>query len=140
MEELDIKNRPDKDWVDEYLKEVIRYHRAIKAVPDSQEGRLIELKSKQLVFIGKLAGEFAYRYKSKRAERKQVQTETFFEAKKYKKEAAELAVVELRKEEAEEYGNWKRWENALTTTQEEINAIKYKVKLDFADGNRQGGF
>ncbi|SDK47508.1 hypothetical protein [Sediminibacillus albus] len=136
MNELDRSSKSQKDWIDEYVKEVIKYHKIIKRVPEESKVQLIDLKSKQLVFIGKLAGEFAEQYKTIYAARKQAFAEAYLAADKYKDAKAELAVVELRKAEAQAFGNWKRWQNALDTTREEINAIKYKVRLDFADGNR----
>ena len=137
MNDLDTQNRDDRDWIDEYLREIIRYHRRIQKVPEEMHVQIIDLKSKQLVFIGKLAAEFAERYKMIRAAKMQEHAEVYLKTEKNKKQVADLAVSELRKEEAEAYGNWIRWKNAMESTKEEINALKYKVRLDFADGSRQ---
>ncbi|KHE73178.1 hypothetical protein LD39_00825 [Halobacillus sp. BBL2006] len=122
----------------EYLTEIKRYQKAIDRVPDQMRVKLIELKSKQLYFIGELAAEFAGQYKEIYAARKQIYNEAYLEAEKYKQQKAELAVIELRKTEADYFRSWKRWQNATETVREEINSLKYRVRQDIADGNRQG--
>lgn len=124
-----------KDWTDEHLQEIIKYQKQLNAVPDENKVQRIELLSKQLVFIGKLAAEFSERYKKIYATRKRVYAEAEIAATKQRQAHAELAVVELREEEAEAYGNMKRWSNAFESTKEEINALKYKVKIDIEDGS-----
>ena len=128
----------NRDYIAEYLNEIKRYQARIKRVPDQSKVKLIELKSQQLYFIGELAAEFARQYKEVYAARKQIYNETYLEADKYKSQHAELAVVEIRKTEADYFGNWKRWQNATDTVREEINSLKYRVRQDIADGNRQG--
>ncbi|WP_083391504.1 hypothetical protein [Halobacillus karajensis] len=138
MDDMNSNTRPEADYLQAYLDEVLRYQQRIERCHPEMRVRLIELKSKQLVFVGKLAAEFAEISKMTYATRKQVYTEAFFAAEKYKKEEAEKAVFEWRKQEAKDYGNWQRWKNAKDTLKEEINALKYHVKQDIADGSRQG--
>jgi hypothetical protein len=128
-----------KDWTDDYLKELMKYHKQLKQVPDDSRIQRIEILSKQLVLIGKLAAEFSERYKIIYAERKRVHAQAYIDAEKNKAAEAELAVVFLRGEEAEAYGNMKRWSNAFESTKEEINAMKYKVKIDIEDGSSRRG-
>lgn len=128
-----------KDWTDDYLQELIKYNKALKQVPDESRVQRIELLSKQLVLIGKLAAEFSERYKLIYAARKRLHAEAYIKAEKNKTAEAELAVVFLREEEAEAYGNMKRWSNAFDSTKEEINALKYKVKIDIEDGSSRRG-
>lgn len=49
---------------------------------------------------------------------------------------AEIAVRELRQEEAKAYENMQRWRNALTSTTEELHSLKLKMRIDFHDGNK----
>jgi hypothetical protein len=128
-----------KDWTEDYLKDLIKYNNQLKQVPD--EGRImrIEILSKQLVLIGKLAAEFSERYKKIYATRKRVHAEAYIRATRNKAAEAELAVIDIRLEEAEGYGNMKRWSNAFDSTKEEINALKYKVKIDIEDGSSRRG-
>ncbi|WP_079479706.1 hypothetical protein [Halobacillus salinus] len=135
---LDVSPRdPEKDYLTTYLNEIKRYQARINQVPEQSKVQRIELKSKQLFFVGELAAEFARQYKMIYAARKQTYSEAYLKAEKYKKETAELAITSLREMEAEYYGYWKRWQNAVDTLKEDINAIKYRVRQDIADGNRQ---
>jgi hypothetical protein len=128
-----------KDWTEDYLQDLIKYNHQLKQVPDDNRIMRIEILSKQLVLIGKMAAEFSERYKMIYAERKRVHAEAYIKAEKNKAAEAELAVVFLRGMEAEAYGNMKRWTNAFDSTKEEINALKYKVKIDIEDGSSRRG-
>jgi hypothetical protein len=132
-------NQPKKDWTEDYLQDLIKYNNQLKQVPDDSRIQRIEILSKQLVLIGKMAAEFSERYKLIYAERKRVHAQAYIDAEKNKAAEAELAVVFLRGEEAEAYGNMKRWSNAFESTKEEINALKYKVKIDIEDGSSRRG-
>jgi hypothetical protein len=55
------------------------------------------------------------------------------------KQQRELAVINLRKEEAEAYGNMKHWGNAFESTKEEINTLKYRVRISIQDGSSRRG-
>lgn len=128
-----------KDWTDDYLQELIKYNHQLKTVPEESRIQRIELLSKQLVLIGKLAAEFSERYKIIYAARKRLHAEAYIKATSNKAAEAELAVVYIRTEEAEAYGNMKRWSNAFESTKEEINAMKYRVKIDIEDGSSRRG-
>lgn len=123
------------NWIDRHLNEIIKYQNILNSIPEDSKVQRIEILSKQLVFIGKLAAEFSEQYKRIYAERKRVYAEAEIAAPKNKKAHAELAVTELRKEEAQAYGNMKRWGNGFDSTKEEINALKYHVKIDIEDGS-----
>ncbi|MED3574512.1 hypothetical protein [Cytobacillus praedii] len=131
--------QPEKDWTDEYLQELIKFNHELKKIPSESRVQRIEVISKQLVLIGKLAAEFSERYKKIYATRKRVHAEAYIDAPNNKAARAELAVVEWREKEAEAYGNMKRWTNAFESTKEEINALKYKVKIDIEDGSSRRG-
>jgi hypothetical protein len=128
-----------KDWTDSYLPELVKYNNALEQTSSDNKIQRIELLSKQLILIGKLAAEFSKRYKMIYAERKRVHAQAYINAQRNKAAEAELAVVFLRGEEAEAYGNMKRWSNAFESTKEEINALKYKVKIDIEDGSSRRG-
>lgn len=136
---LDTSPRdPHRDYIEEYSLEIRRYQARINNVPDQSKVKLIELKSKQLYFIGELAAEFARQYKEIYAARKQIYNDTYLKPGKFRAQRAESAIADLRKTEADYFGNWKRWQNATETVREEINSLKYRVRQDIADGNRQG--
>lgn len=129
----------NQEKIDEHLNEILKYQQMINQLGDDMKIQRIELLSKQLVFIGRLASVFSEQYKRVYATRKRVHAEAYISATKNKAAQAELAIVDLREEEAEAYGNFKRWNNAFDSTKEEINALKYKVKIDIADGSSQQG-
>lgn len=129
----------DSKQIDAHLKEIIILQKQIDQVPEENKILLIDLLSKQMVFIGKLAGEFSEQYKRIYATRKRIYAEAEIEAPPPRQAHAELAVAHLREEEAEAYGNMKRWTNAFETTKERINALKYKVKIDIEDGSSRQG-
>lgn len=124
-----------KGWVEEHLNEVLRCQKILERTPDEMKVHRIEIMSKMLVFIGKLAATFSEEYKNIYADRKSTYAEAELAASKNKHAHAELAVKELRKQEATAYGNMQRWRNAFESTKEEINALKYKVKIDIEDGS-----
>ncbi|MED4234424.1 hypothetical protein [Priestia megaterium] len=124
-----------KDWVEEHLNEVLKYQQMLERTPDEMKVHRIEIMSKMLVFIGKLAATFSEEYKNIYADRKAAYAEAELAATRYKQAHAEIAVKELRKQEATAYGNMQRWRNAFESTKEEINALKYKVKIDIEDGS-----
>ncbi|GIN88693.1 hypothetical protein J6TS2_50790 [Heyndrickxia sporothermodurans] len=128
-----------KDWTEDYLQDLMKYNNMLKRIPEENKVQRIEVLSKQLVLIGKLAAEFSERYKKIYATRKRVYAEAEIAAPKNKQAHAELAVIELREEEATAYGNMKRWTNAFESTKEEINALKYKVRIDLEDGSSRQG-
>ena len=125
----------DQKQIDAHLQEIIKYQKMLDEVPEENKVRRIELLSKQLVFIGRLASAFSEEYKRIYATRKRMHAEAYIAAERNKAAEAELAVADIREKEAEAYGNYKRWTNAFESTKEEINALKYKVKVDIEDGS-----
>lgn len=124
------------EWIDKHLSEIINYQKQLDLLPaNDMEMARIEILSKMLVFIGKLSAEFSEQYKRVYANRKRVQAEAYIAAGRNKAQMAELAVIDLREEEAEAYGNMKRWSNAFESTKEEINALKYRLRISFEDGS-----
>ncbi|MED4098396.1 hypothetical protein [Priestia megaterium] len=124
-----------KDWVEEHLNEVLKYQQMLERTPDEMKVHRIEIMSKMLVFIGKLAATFSEEYKDIYAERKHAYAQAKVAATSQKEAHAEIAVYHLRKQEAQAYGNMERWRKAFESTKEEINALKYKLKIDIEDGS-----
>ena len=123
------------DWVEKHREEIMKYQIELNNLPEQNKVKRIEILSKQLVYIGKLAAEFSEEYKRIYATRKRVHAEAYIKAPTSKAAHAELAVTNLRELEADAYGNMKRWNNAFESTKEEINALKYHVKIDIEDGS-----
>ena len=123
------------DWVEKHREEIMKYQIELNNLPEQNKVKRIEILSKQLVYIGKLAAEFSEEYKRIYATRKRVHAEAYIKAPTSKAAHAELAVTDLRELEAEAYGNMKRWNNAFESTKEEINALKYHVKIDIENGS-----
>ncbi|SFL39221.1 hypothetical protein SAMN04487943_101318 [Gracilibacillus orientalis] len=121
--------------IDENLREFKRYQVKLRQIADDDIVTRINVLAEQLVFIGRLASIFSELNKQLYAYRKQVHTEAYLAAKKHKNAMAEKAVIQIRHEEAEAYGNARKWNTAFITTREEINALKYKFKINEADGS-----
>lgn len=122
-------------WIETHLKEIRSYQMLIDETPEDVITEHIFIRSRMLVLIGRVAARLSEDYKKIYARRKQVHAEAYLSAARSKAAEAELAIVELRNVEAEAYGDMKRWNNAFESTQEEINALKYKVKISLADGS-----
>ena len=125
----------EADWVETHREEIMKFQVMLNNLPEDSKIQRIELLSKQLVFIGKLAAGFSEEYKRIYATRKREHAEAYIKAPTSKAAYAELAVADLRELEAEAYGNMKRWNNAFESTKEEINALKYHVKINIEDGS-----
>ncbi|ARK28776.1 hypothetical protein [Halalkalibacter krulwichiae] len=121
----------------EYVKELQIIQKEIEYTDNSDLQSLILLLSKRLVLVGKISASLSGDYKRIYARRKQMHAEAYIRATKNKAAMAELAIVEIREKEAEAYEDMKRWNNAFDSTKEEINALKYKVKVGIADGSGQ---
>lgn len=127
------------NWMDKHLTEILHYQKLINETPEEDYNERLQLLSKMLVLIGRVAAQMSEDYKKIYARRKQIHAQAYKDAPRGKAAEAELAVVELRNLEAEAYGDYKRWNNAFDSTKEEINVLKYKIRLDYEDGsNKQG--
>lgn len=123
------------DWLKSHIDEIIRYQSILNDLPEEDYSERVYILSKMIVLIGKVSAELSEEYKKIYARRKQVHAEAYIAAKKNKQAEAELAVIELRQKEAEAYGDMKRWNNAFESTKEEINALKYKLRISMEDGS-----
>ncbi|WP_017470639.1 hypothetical protein [Amphibacillus jilinensis] len=121
--------------VDENLKEVKRYHQQLMNLSEEDKVERIYLLSKQLIFIGRLSTIFYEQNKRLYIDRKLKHSEQYIQAKSNKTATADIAVADLRKQEIEADINYKRWNTAFKTVIEEINALKYKVRIDIEDGS-----
>ncbi|MDP5277205.1 hypothetical protein [Chengkuizengella axinellae] len=124
--------------VERYKNEIIKYRQTADAQVEDNPGALInkiDLLSKCLVYIGRLSSHCDGKYKRIYAQRKHDYAYAEIHSKSPKKANAELAVAALREQEAEAYELMQRWRNAFESTQQEINALKYKLKIDFVEFN-----
>jgi hypothetical protein len=127
------------NWIDTHIAELTKLQAKLDTLPEQMRIERIEVLSDMLVYIGKLAAEFSEEYKGVYAERKRVYAQAEIDAPKKAQAHAELAVIDLREQEKEAYGNMKRWANAFDSTKEKINALKYRIKIDIEDGSSRRG-
>ncbi|MEB3103054.1 hypothetical protein [Ferviditalea candida] len=123
--------------VDRHITEIMRLRRAADELPDDIPHALmekIELLAKCMVFVGRLSSFLDGEYKRIYAERKRVYAESYVKSKSAREATAELSIVDHRKKEAQAYEDMHRWRNAFEAMQEEIHALKLKMRIDFADG------
>jgi hypothetical protein len=123
--------------IDHHLTEITRLRRAADALPDDVPHALIDkidLLSRCLVYIGRVSSVLDGDYKRVYAKRKYEFALAVTKATKDKQAVAEIAVKELREQEAQAYEDMNRWRNALSSTTEEVHALKLRLRIDFADG------
>lgn len=126
-----------------HFTEISRLRREADQLPEDNPSALmqkIELLAKCLVFIGRVSSVLDGEYKRVYANRKYEQALAHTRATKDKAAQAEIAVKDLREEEAQAYEYMQRWRNAFTSTNEEINSLKLKLRIDFADGSGGNGY
>lgn len=131
--------RKQDNWMEKHLNEILHYQKLINETPEEDYNERLQLLSKMLVLIGRVAAQMSEDYKKIYARRKQIHAEAYIKATKNKAAEAELAVVDLRLSEAQAYGDMKRWNNGFESTQEEINSLKYKIRIDYEDGSSKQG-
>jgi hypothetical protein len=127
--------------IDSHITEITRLRRAADALPDDVTHALIEkidLLSRCLVFIGRVSSVLDGDYKRVYNKRKYEYALAVKAATKDKQACAEIAVKELREQEAQAYEDMQRWRNAFESTKEEIHALKLRMRIDFADGSVGG--
>lgn len=126
--------------LDTHIFEISRLRREADKLPDDNPGVLmtkIELLARCLVFIGRLSSHLDGEYKRIYAKRKYEQALAHRDAKKDKVASAEIAVKELREQEADAYEQMSRWRNAFSSTTEEIHSLKMKARQDAHIDNNQ---
>lgn len=126
--------------IDETLTEIKRWHIKLEKLADVDRVDRIYLLSQQLVFIGQLASIFYEQKKRLGMQRKSLYNHEYLKAQGNKSIRASIAVEEIKEEETEAEINHYRWNNAFTVIREEINALKYKVRIDIADGSSTNNF
>lgn len=123
--------------IDQHIFEITRLRKEADKYPEDNPGglmRKIDLLAKCLVYIGRVSSYLDGEYKRIYAQRKYEQALAHTRATKHREASAEIAVRDLRIKEADAYENMQRWRNAFTSTNEEIHALKLKMRINFADG------
>jgi len=119
--------------LDQHIFEISRLRREADKLPDDNPGALmskIELLARCLVYIGRVSSHLDGAYKRVYAQRKYEQAVAHKNAAKDKAATAEIAVRELREQEAESYEQMSRWRNAFQSTTEEIHSLKMRMRQD----------
>ena len=122
--------------IDKHISEIKRLRNEADKCPEDNPGglmRKIDLLAKCLVYIGRVSSFLDGEYKRIYAQRKYEQALAHVNADKHREASAEIAVRELRLQEAQAYENMQRWRNAFASTNEEIHALKLKMRIDFAE-------
>lgn len=123
--------------MDEYIQNIVKLRNEADELPEDNPGSLlrkINLLTTCLMYIGRVSSQVDGDYKRCYAQRKYEQAKAHREATKDKAASAEIAVYDLRIQEAELYQSMSRWRNALSSTTEELHALKLKLRIDFQQG------
>ncbi|WP_458123386.1 hypothetical protein [Paenibacillus sp. Z3-2] len=97
--------------------------------------RKIEFLTEVQVILGRRAAEAVRDYKRTYAERKRVYAEAYLAAGKDKAQRAELAITQIRLQEADAEADKVRWHNAVESNDQVINSLKYSLKVLLAEYN-----
>jgi hypothetical protein len=131
--------KQDKDILPErflpYLREIVRFKMKINNLAPDDYSNHIDLMAKINSLIGVIAAYSEERHELEYNNRVRVYNEKLLEPVKNKTARAELAIADLRQEEARWLGASKRWKYLYKSVENEMNALKYKLKVDIADGN-----
>jgi hypothetical protein len=122
----------------EHLKIITTYRNNADQLPEDNPQALmqkIQWLAKAITHIGRVSSILDGEYKRVYAERHRAYAEAEINSPPPRKAHAELAVTELRKQEAEAYEQMQRWRNALDSTIEELHSLKLRLRIDFHDGN-----
>lgn len=122
--------------VNAHLKEITRLRLEADKLPEDNPQSLMEkisLLSKCLTYIGRLSSHLDGEYKRIYAKRKYEQAKAEVNSPPPRAANAELAVRELREQEAKAYEMMQRWRNAFSSTTEEVHALKLKMRIDFGE-------
>lgn len=123
--------------IDYYIEEIKALRKEADALPDDNPGALmlkINLLSNCVMYIGRVSSQVDGEYKRFYAHRKYQYALAYRAASGGKAAAAEIAVHELRLQEADLYESMMRWRNALTSTTEELHALKLRLRIDYQQG------
>jgi hypothetical protein len=124
--------------IDEYLKNIMILRKQADELDEDNPGSLmqkIQTLVKCQMFIGRVSSIIDGDYKRIYANRKYKHAIAYKNAIKDKPATAEIAVKELRDQEATIYQDMTRWRNAFMSTTEELHSLKLKMKIDFYDGS-----
>ncbi|MFB5761146.1 hypothetical protein [Paenibacillus medicaginis] len=97
--------------------------------------RKIGLLTEIQVLLGRKAADAVREYKRIYAQRKRAYAEAYLTADKDKGQRAELAVTDLRMQEADAEADKVRWHNAVESNNQLINSLKYSLKVLLAEYN-----
>lgn len=125
------------EHLQEYKSEIERFKELAENLPEDIPTALlkkIELLVKTHHLLGYVAAESARFYKKFHESRKQQYWDAYESAKGNKRMAADRAVYEVEMLEAEAYADKMMYQNEFESIEEEIHALKQKMRVNFADG------
>lgn len=137
------KNDMDRlpSHIQEAIKKIHQYQNRIdnakRKTPEAYVA-IFNLQTEMNVFVSKVAAFCKGQHHNVKTARERLYWETYRDTEKQKELNANLAVLDLKDEEAWWYGQAERWEKAFWAIKEEANALKYKWKDDNESGANQG--
>lgn len=130
-----------------YLKDIADLKELIEELPEDATAPLmkkIELLARCYQLLGEVSGECDRQYEVAHVIRdlEYAKAKTDPATPKPKIDHAELIVADLKFIEAEYYGRMHKYRNEYKSTEARMNALKLKMRVNFADGSigsRYGG-
>lgn len=125
--------------IKQYLSEIHRYRAEADNYKDESPGsmrRRLQKLTQARELMGRVSAYMEGEYRRKYAERKRVYAETKRDAPKGDKEnTAELAVLDLRDQEAEAYQRMQLWKNEFSSLTEQLYELRLAIRIELSTMN-----
>ncbi|PZM62579.1 hypothetical protein DOE73_26340 [Paenibacillus dendritiformis] len=132
-----------KDQIKQYINEIkVLRQEADRYDADSPAGLMerITLLTKAHVLMGRVSAYMDGQYKRRHVQRQNTYTAVKAAAGRGDKVTqAELAVMELREQEAEAYELMHLWRNEFTSLTEHLHELRLRLRIDLNIGTGGGG-
>ncbi|MGG1651353.1 hypothetical protein [Paenibacillus sp. NRS-1780] len=124
-----------------YIQEIQKYRDTAEGIPTDSPGALIqkvELLTKAHTLMGRVAAYMDGRYRQTYSHRKRVYAETLRDTtKRNKQNAAELAVLNIRDQEAKDQERMVLWKNEFRSIAEQLYELRLRLRVDMHIGGGQ---
>ncbi|MEC0234040.1 hypothetical protein P4H71_06810 [Paenibacillus kribbensis] len=138
---MDEKELEKIKEIKQYIRDIQRYRDTAEGIPLDSPGALIhrvELLTKAHTLMGRVAAYMDGRYRQTYSRRKRVYAETLRDTtERNKQNAAELAVLNIRDEEAKDQERMVLWKNEFRSIAEQLYELRLRLRVDMHIGGGQ---
>lgn len=128
--------------IKQYIRDIQMYRDSAAGFDDDSPGALVrkvELLTQAHMLMGRVSAYMHARHARTYNERKRVYAETMLATKKGNKQtAAELAIIKLREQEAEDLERMHLWKNEFKSVSEQLYELRLRLRIDLMTGGGGG--